>query len=115
MPNTTVTAMKRVMAQESDLAAVVSNAAQDIGSFIRTQREAAEVSIRQLAEALASAGAVGSAPGAPDERFKRPEILISRRGGHNGFHGRGDSPRGCWGDRLTVRWIQALLASGKVP
>lgn len=38
------------MAQEADLAAVVSNAAQDIGSFIRTQREAAEVSVRQLAE-----------------------------------------------------------------
>lgn len=33
-----------------DLAAVVSNAAQDIGSFIRSQREAAEVSVRQLAE-----------------------------------------------------------------
>lgn len=29
---------------------VVSNAAQDIGSFIRTQREAAQVSVRQLAE-----------------------------------------------------------------
>jgi transcriptional regulator with XRE-family HTH domain len=39
-----------MMAQESDLAAVVSNAAQDIGSFIRTQREAAQVSVRQLAE-----------------------------------------------------------------
>ena len=38
------------MPQESDLAAVVSNAAQDIGGFIRTQREAAEVSVRQLAE-----------------------------------------------------------------
>lgn len=38
------------MAQDSDLAAVVSNAASDIGSFIRTQREAAEVSVRQLAE-----------------------------------------------------------------
>lgn len=38
------------MAQESDLAAVVSNAAQDIGSFIRIQREAAQVSVRQLAE-----------------------------------------------------------------
>lgn len=38
------------MAQDSDLAAVVSNAAQDIGSFIRTQREAAQVSVRQLAE-----------------------------------------------------------------
>jgi transcriptional regulator with XRE-family HTH domain len=38
------------MAQEADLAAVVSHAAQDIGSFIRSQREAAEVSVRQLAE-----------------------------------------------------------------
>ena len=37
-------------AQESDIAAVVSNAAQDIGSFIRAQREAAQVSVRQLAE-----------------------------------------------------------------
>ena len=33
-----------------DLAAVVTNAAQDIGSFIRSHREAAEVSVRQLAE-----------------------------------------------------------------
>lgn len=38
------------MAQDADLAAVVSNAAQDIGSFIRAQREAAQVSVRQLAE-----------------------------------------------------------------
>jgi transcriptional regulator with XRE-family HTH domain len=38
------------MAQDGDLAAVVSNAAQDIGSFIRAQREAAQVSVRQLAE-----------------------------------------------------------------
>lgn len=38
------------MPQEEKLAAVVSNAAQDIGSFIRTQREAAQVSVRQLAE-----------------------------------------------------------------
>jgi transcriptional regulator with XRE-family HTH domain len=36
--------------QDENLAAVVSNAAQDIGSFIRTQREAAQVSVRQLAE-----------------------------------------------------------------
>ncbi len=35
---------------EKNLAAVVSSAAQDIGSFIRTQREAAQVSVRQLAE-----------------------------------------------------------------
>jgi transcriptional regulator with XRE-family HTH domain len=36
--------------QEADIAAVVTNAAQDIGSFIRAQREAAQVSVRQLAE-----------------------------------------------------------------
>ncbi|MEZ0050966.1 transcriptional regulator with XRE-family HTH domain [Mycobacterium sp. MAA66] len=38
------------MAQDADIAAVVSNAAQDIGSFIRAQREAAQVSVRGLAE-----------------------------------------------------------------
>jgi transcriptional regulator with XRE-family HTH domain len=38
------------MPQDADLAAVVTNAAQDIGGFIRTQREAAQVSVRQLAE-----------------------------------------------------------------
>ena len=31
------------MAQEADITAVVSNAAQDIGGFIRTQRESAQV------------------------------------------------------------------------
>jgi transcriptional regulator with XRE-family HTH domain len=35
---------------EKQLAVVVSNAASDIGTFIRTQREAAQVSVRQLAE-----------------------------------------------------------------
>ncbi|MGH3563666.1 MAG: helix-turn-helix domain-containing protein [Mycobacterium sp.] len=38
------------MAQEDKLAAVVSTAASDIGSFIRAQREAAQVSVRQLAD-----------------------------------------------------------------
>ena len=38
------------MSQDENLAAVVTNAAQDIGSFIRAQREAAQVSVRQLAE-----------------------------------------------------------------
>jgi transcriptional regulator with XRE-family HTH domain len=36
--------------QEADIATVVTNAAQDIGGFIRAQREAAQVSVRQLAE-----------------------------------------------------------------
>jgi len=38
------------MPQTKNLPAVVTNAAQDIGSFIRSQREAAQVSVRQLAE-----------------------------------------------------------------
>lgn len=38
------------MPQDEKIATVVSNAAQDIGTFIRTQREAAQVSVRQLAE-----------------------------------------------------------------
>src|ERR1700712_5784891 len=38
------------MAQDENLAAVVTTAAQDIGSFIRSQRELAQVSVRQLAE-----------------------------------------------------------------
>ncbi len=38
------------MPQDENLAAVVTSAAQDIGGFIRSQREAAQVSVRQLAE-----------------------------------------------------------------
>jgi transcriptional regulator with XRE-family HTH domain len=38
------------MAHEEKLSAVVSTAASDIGSFIKAQREAAQVSVRQLAE-----------------------------------------------------------------
>jgi transcriptional regulator with XRE-family HTH domain len=38
------------MPQDENLVAVVSTAAQDIGGFIRSQREAAQVSVRQLAE-----------------------------------------------------------------
>lgn len=38
------------MSQDEKLATVVSTAASDIGSFIRAQREATQVSMRQLAE-----------------------------------------------------------------
>ncbi|BBY55297.1 helix-turn-helix transcriptional regulator [Mycobacterium koreense] len=38
------------MSQDEKLATVVSTAASDIGSFIRSQREAAQVSMRQLAD-----------------------------------------------------------------
>jgi len=50
MHNTVERAKGKTVAQDADLAAVVAGAAQDIGSFIRTQREAAQVSVRQLAE-----------------------------------------------------------------
>ena len=38
------------MSQDDKIAAAVSTAAADIGSFIRAQREAAQVSLRQLAD-----------------------------------------------------------------
>ena len=37
------------------------------------------------------------------------EVVMTRHGGHNGFHGVGDSPLACWGDRLTARWLQGLI------
>ena len=41
-------------------------------------------------------------------------VLITPQGGHNGFHGRGDrgDGQGCWGDRLTARWLSRLLEQG---
>ena len=41
-------------------------------------------------------------------------LVISPQGGHNGFHGRGDraAGQGCWGDRLTARWLSRLLGQG---
>ncbi|MEX0588560.1 MAG: alpha/beta fold hydrolase [Cyanobium sp.] len=38
------------------------------------------------------------------------EVLLTARGGHNGFHGVGDDPLSCWGDQLTVDWLQQRLA-----
>ena len=31
-------------------------------------------------------------------------VIITKTGGHNGFHGK----NGCWGDLLVVRWIERL-------
>ena len=36
-----------------------------------------------------------------------PEVLITPRGGHNGFHAPGDGPT-CWADRLVVAWLKRL-------
>jgi predicted alpha/beta-fold hydrolase len=38
------------------------------------------------------------------------QLLITSRGGHNGFHGRGDPRTGCWSDRLTTRWLARTLS-----
>jgi predicted alpha/beta-fold hydrolase len=54
-------------------------------------------------------GAAAPTPGAQSSRL---QLLITRHGGHNGFHGQGDGKQqmpGCWGDRLTARWLQHQL------
>ena len=34
------------------------------------------------------------------------DVLLTARGGHNGFHGPGDSlKRGCWSDRVACAWL----------
>ena len=41
------------------------------------------------------------------------EVLITQRGGHNGFHGwrdGADGTPGCWGDRLAVAWLRRRAA-----
>jgi len=36
------------------------------------------------------------------------QILISRHGGHNGFHGRHDRPDCSWSDRVLSHWLQGV-------
>ena len=39
------------------------------------------------------------------------QVLITQKGGHNGFHAACDAPGGQdgnWGDRLTARWLRRL-------
>lgn len=41
-------------------------------------------------------------------------VLITAGGGHNGFHASCDAPGGlggCWGDRLTARWLRQLVGA----
>ncbi|MCS5705935.1 alpha/beta fold hydrolase [Synechococcus sp. FGCU-3] len=37
------------------------------------------------------------------------QVVLTARGGHNGFHGVGDAPNGCWSDRLVARWLSRLV------
>jgi predicted alpha/beta-fold hydrolase len=34
------------------------------------------------------------------------EVVLTARGGHNGFHGVGDDPLSCWGDQLVASWLK---------
>lgn len=56
--------------------------------------------LRQLA--AASTGGDAVAPRVA------PRIVITPRGGHNGFHAPGDGPAACWADRLAVAWLLRL-------
>ena len=58
-------------------------------------------SARQLQSSLAERSAQG---------LQTPvEILLTARGGHNGFHGPGDNlSLGCWSDRLALAWFNRL-------
>jgi predicted alpha/beta-fold hydrolase len=38
-----------------------------------------------------------------------PEVLVTDRGGHCGFHAPGDSPHARWSDRLAARWCKHQL------
>jgi predicted alpha/beta-fold hydrolase len=42
------------------------------------------------------------------------EVVLTPRGGHNGFHGAGDGPLSCWGDRLTAAWLAQRAATSGV-
>ena len=39
----------------------------------------------------------------------RHALMVTDRGGHNGFHAPGDSEQGCWSDRLAALWLQQVL------
>jgi predicted alpha/beta-fold hydrolase len=56
--------------------------------------------------------AMALAAGDPAALPRRLEICLSERGGHNGFHGHGDSAWGSWSDRLTARWLHRRLSDG---
>ncbi len=46
----------------------------------------------------------------PDPAPPALEVLVTRRGGHCGFHGEGDDPLASWSDRLAVAWLSSRLA-----
>ena len=58
------------------------------------------VSVQRLQAAQTSASRVSADSARP------LEVLLTARGGHNGFHGPGDRlPTGCWSDRVACAWL----------
>jgi predicted alpha/beta-fold hydrolase len=57
-----------------------------------------------------AAPAMALADQRPESLPRHLELCLTRQGGHNGFHGRGDSLLGSWSDRLTARWLGQRLA-----
>jgi predicted alpha/beta-fold hydrolase len=58
---------------------------------------------------LAAAIAAGSAGDRPGPRRSPLQVVLTRQGGHNGFHGRGDRAGVSWADRLSTAWLEALV------
>ena len=55
-----------------------------------------------------------AADGLPVGR-RRPEVLLTTQGGHNGFHGPGDSLlKGCWSDRLACAWFNQEIENSSI-
>ncbi|MFM2079673.1 MAG: hypothetical protein RLZZ124_1378 [Cyanobacteriota bacterium] len=55
------------------------------------------------------AGALAAGAAAVDRNSW--QVLITRHGGHNGFHGRGDQGGGSWSDRCVAAWLLARAAA----
>ena len=56
--------------------------------------------LRRLATASADGEAAAPRPA--------PQVVITPRGGHNGFHAPGDGPAACGADRLAAAWLGRL-------
>ena len=61
----------------------------------------------------AAAAQVSSVVQAPMDVGQEPvSVLLTRQGGHNGFHAPGDSLNtGCWSDRIALSWLTQLSSA----
>jgi len=64
--------------------------------------------LRQLVAALPGQPGEAGAGSDPAALPAAPRIVITPRGGHNGFHSPGDGPASSWADRLAVAWLGRL-------